>query len=147
MVIAIYYPFYIHYAIVSDRYSNGAPNVISLSFRMCGVLEEPWDEVIGNRRVEISPIRGKRPAIEVIQFARSYINSSLRYNLFTCNCEHFVRFVHGLKVESKQLHQAIAGAVFGVALSPLLPKYSLARMAILATAGAVTNIKKSQKII
>ena len=45
-VIAVRYTMYKHFAIVSDRISNGMPNLISLSYRTSGVQEEPWDIVV-----------------------------------------------------------------------------------------------------
>ena len=147
LVISVRYPLYKHFAIVSDRSFNGKPNLISLSYRAGTVLEEPWDTVVGKYPIELSPIRGKDTAEIVLKRARYYLNSEIKYNLLTFNCEHFVRLAHGLPSESRQVQKALYGAIIGTATCLLLPKITLARFALFASAGAITSLKSSLRKI
>ena len=142
-VISVRYSLYKHFAIVSDSFTDGKPNLISLSHRSGGVLEEPWSTAVGNRPFELSSIQGNKSSDTVLACARSFIGSDIRYNVVTFNCEHFVRLVHGLPVKSKQVRRALYGAMFGTASCILLPKITLARLAILISVGAVTSLKSS----
>ena len=103
---------YDHYAVVSDRYDNGKPMLISLSARQGTVCEEAWDYCAGNRKVVLSPIQGDLHPHQVVQRARSKLGE-IRYSLLNRNCEHFARWAHDLKVESKQVQGAlfITGAI------------------------------------
>lgn len=142
-VIAVRYPMYKHFAIVSDRISYGMPCLISLSYRANGVEEESWDTVVGNHAIEPCSIKGDYPKEIVLSRARSYINSKIKYKLFTFNCEHFARYVHGLPLESVQVKHALYGAALGAVSCVLLPKFTIARFALITTASAVTSLRKS----
>ena len=126
---------YCHYAIVSDRRSNGKPMLISLSRRTGTVAEEQWDEVVRGRAVEPSRLRSELTPREVVRRARSQIGRR-RYNFITGNCEHFVRDALGLTPRSQQLETAA-----GVGVSTLLFALRLARgnpgIAIIATVASV----------
>ena len=134
---------YKHFAIVSDRISDGMPNLISLTYRTSRVKEEPWDIVVGNRSIEQSFIKGDYSKEVVLSRARNCIDKNIKYELLTFNCEHFARYAHGLPIESIQVKRAIYGAALGAASCVLLPKLTVARFAMLTTAGAVTSLKKS----
>lgn len=142
-VISIRYSLYKHFAIVSDCFVDGKPNLISLSHRTGRVLEESWDTVVGKQPIELSRIQGTESASAVLTHARSFISRDIKYNLFTFNCEHFVRLVHGLPVKSKQVRRTLYGAMLGIASCLFLPKITLARLAILISVGAVTSLKSS----
>lgn len=142
-VISIRYPLYKHFAIVSDCSIDGKPSLISLSSRTGGVLEESWNTVVDKYPIELSSLRGDDTTEIVLKRARSYLNSDIKYNLLTFNCEHFVRLAHGLPVESKQVQRAIYGAILGTASCLLLPKITLARFVLLASTGAITLLKSS----
>jgi len=142
-VISIRYPLYKHFAIVSDSFGDGKPNLISLSCRTGCVLEESWNSVVGKRPFELSRIQGNESADTVLTRARSFISSDIKYNLLTFNCEHFVRLVHGLPVKSKQVRRTLYGAMLGTASCLFLSKITLARLAILISVGAVTSLKSS----
>ncbi len=142
-VISIRYPFYKHFAIVSDRYTNGKPNLISLSHRTTGVQEEPWDLVVGNRPYEGSNIKGTDCTDVILKRARSYIGANIRYNLVTFNCEHFVRLAHGLAIQSKQVQQTLNGAIIGAVTCLFLPNVTITRFAILVSTSAITSLKSS----
>jgi len=119
------------------------PNLISLSYRTGTVLEESWHEVVGDKKVEISQISGIEPQHTIIKRARKCINKDIKYNLLTFNCEHFVRYAHGLPIESIQVQKVLSGAIIGAASCMLLPKYTALRFALLATTGAVASLKNS----
>ena len=142
-IISVRYPLYKHFAIVSDCSTNGKPDLISLSYRTGSVLEEPWDLVVGNKTYECSPIKGADPADIVIRRARSYIDSEISYNLLTFNCEHFVRLVHGLPMQSIQVQKTIYGAVIGATTCLFLPKLTIARFTLLVSIGAIASLKNS----
>ena len=146
-VIAIRHPMYKHFAIVSDRYdsnsSNNLPNLISLSYRTHGVQEEAWETVVGKHNIEKSFIKGNYSSQQILSRARSYKAKNIKYQLFTFNCEHFVRFAHGLPIESIQVKRAINGAALGAASCMLLPKLTVARFAMMTAAGAIASLKKS----
>lgn len=142
-VISVRYPLYKHFAIVSDSSTNGKPNLISLSYRTAGVLEEPWELVVGNRHYECSQIKGADTANVVLKRARSYIDTEIKYNLLAFNCEHFVRLAHGLPMQSKQVQKTIYGAVVGATTCLFLPKITIARFALLVSTGAIASLKNS----
>lgn len=142
-VVSIRYPLYKHFAIVSDCSTNGKPNLISLSYRTAGVLEEPWDIVVGNRPYECSQIIGVDSADVVLKRARSYIDTEINYNLLTFNCEHFVRLTHGLPMQSKQVQKTIYGAVVGATACLFLPKITIAIFALLVSTSAIASLKNS----
>lgn len=140
-VISIRYPLYKHFAIVGDCFVDGKPNLIALSHRAGCVQEESWKIVVGKRTVEASKIQGNLPSSIVLKRARNFINSDIKYNLLVFNCEHFVRLVHGLPIKSKQVQRTVYGALLGTASCILLPKLTLARVAILISIGAITSLK------
>ena len=142
-VIAIRYPLYKHFAIVSDRNIDKLPQLISLSNRNKGVREESWQTVVENRTIERSSINGSLSMEEILSNARSCINKNIKYKLFTFNCEHFARYVHGLPIESVQVKQTLYGALIGAASCALLPNLSITRVAVMTTAAAVTSLRKS----
>ena len=118
-VIAIHHHFYKHFAIVSDQRStyNGftLPNLISLSYRTGTVQEEPWHLVVRDNAIEKSTIAGNKSSRSVLSRARTCILLEIQYDLLTFNCEHFVRYTHGLPIESMQVKNTIYGAALGAA--------------------------------
>ena len=97
---------YNHYAVVSDRYDNGKPMLISLSAKQGTVCEEAWDYCVENRKVVLSPVQGNLQPHQVVQRARSKLGK-IKYSPLSRNCEHFARWAHDLKVESKQVQGAL----------------------------------------
>ena len=146
-VVTIRYPMYKHFAIVSDKTSTlngtGLPNLISLSYRTGTVQEEPWQLVAGNKVVEKSTIAGTKEPRAILSRARTCIKLNIEYDLLKFNCEHFVRYVYGLPVESIQVKNTLYGATLGAASCLLLPKVTAMRFAFLVAAGAVMNLQKS----
>lgn len=99
---------YCHYAIVSDRWHGGKPMLISLSYRVGTVAEEPWDRVAAGRAVRPSELTSMLEPDQVLARARSHLGDR-RYHLLKDNCEHFVHDALGLRPRSRQLEMA-AGA-------------------------------------
>ncbi len=146
-VVAIRHPLYKHFAIISDKSNEHKghtyPNLISLSYRTGTVLEESWHQIVGNNKVEISQIKGIEPQHVIVERARKCIDKNIKYDLLTFNCEHFVRYAHGLPIESIQVQKVISGAIIGAASCMLLPKYTALRFALMTTTGAIASLKNS----
>ena len=144
-VIAVCYPMYKHFAIVSDRIDkvNRLPKLISLSYRTGKVEEEPWQTVVSDKSIKKSSIHGKLSKQVVLARARDCIDKDIRYDLLAFNCEHFVRYAHGLPVESLQVKRAFYGAALGAISCVLLPKLTIARFALLTATGAATSLRSS----
>ena len=66
----------------------------------------------------------------------------IKWNLLTSNCEHFVRLAHGLPAHSSQVRTALKGAVIGAAITVVLPKVTLARLALFAGTGLLTGLRR-----
>lgn len=93
--------FYRHQGIVSDRWHDAKPMVISASSRSGGVHEEPWDVFAQGLAVTVDGYPGGLPSHEVLRRARSLIGT--QYDVLARNCEHLVTYVHGLKPQSLQV--------------------------------------------
>lgn len=140
-VVEICFPLFKHYAIVTDRTRRGRPTLIGLSYRTGSVTEEPWHAVAGDRPVRVSDIHGDLPGAQVIKRARACINQpQIRWNLFTSNCEHFVRGVHGLPAESPQVRNAVGGALLGMAAAIAAPQANALRVLGAAPCGALLRM-------
>ncbi len=86
----------------------GPPSVISASKRTGLVLEEPWEDFSQGAPVRRLDLRGKLDPQQVLGRARSRLGQQWR--LLFGNCEHFVRWAHGLPEESPQLQGGVAKA-------------------------------------
>lgn len=108
-----------HVGLVTDRQCQaGAPYVISASKRTGRVAEETWEEFSQGAPVSTYDVRGDLPPHHVLERARA--RDGHEWHLFLANCEHFVRWAHGLPEESPQLQQGVAKAglvVAGTALA------------------------------
>jgi hypothetical protein len=93
--------FYRHKGIVSDRWYDGKPMVISSSDRAGGAREEPWDVFAQDRVVTVDGYLGGLSSVEVLQRARSLIGTP--YHVLIRNCDHFVTYAHGLEPQSAQV--------------------------------------------
>lgn len=98
-------PFYTHLGIMSD---NG--QVIHASKRVGEVVEESLAAFTQGNSWWLSPIKGNKPANEVISWARSRMGQ--RWDLFSSNCEHFVRMAHGLPKQCKQMVATVVSVAF-----------------------------------
>lgn len=94
---------YEHVGMLGDRLINGERTVIAFSARAGGFEEVPLSQFGGGRPVTLGDYPGGMPPAVVMQRARS--RQGQAYSLFTFNCEHFVRYAHGVAIESPQLHQ------------------------------------------
>lgn len=102
-------PGFRHYGITTDRYIKGYPTVISNTSRFGKVVEESMGDFLGGYDLRIEGYWGSLPEYAVLARARGQLGT--QYDLFSWNCEHFVRFVHGLERESPQIQGAVIGAV------------------------------------
>jgi hypothetical protein len=66
-----------------------------------GIHEETMADFSGGLAVECQGYPGSLPAAVVIYRARSRIGE--QWNLVKWNCEHFVRYAHGVEEKSPQL--------------------------------------------
>ena len=101
-----------HKGIVSDRWHDGKPMVISNSARAGGVAEEPWDVFSRGQQWKTEGYPGQLGAWEVLRRARLVFP---RYDVIKWNCEGFVAYCHGLPLSSPQL-----AAAFLIAAASLL---------------------------
>lgn len=94
-----------HYGIVSGRAIGGMPHVISNSRRKGAVAEEPVSVFSGGKSIKVHGRLGELSPSAVVSRARSQLGKT--YNLLRWNCEHFVRWAYGIKVESPQLQRTL----------------------------------------
>ena len=113
-VIAVWVGFIRHVGIVTDRTYGAHPSVISNSHRAGGVIEEPLPVFSSGQDVDVVGYPGSLPPQQVLQKARSRIGET--WDLFW-NCEHFVKWAHGLRPRSPQL---VAGAILMCAFAVFL---------------------------
>lgn len=104
---------YQHWSLVSDKFCDqGKPLLISATKRNGTVCEEPWDTVTHGKETYVADVSYARPVSEVLAIARSQVGQ-WRYSVTSSNCEHFIKWVAGLEVSSKQVISGVAGAVIG----------------------------------
>lgn len=102
-VISVDMGLYDHIGIVTDQYVNGVPAVISNSLKNGGVSEESLADFTGGHLVSTVGYLGNLPVRQVLQRARSKIGT--KWDLLLWNCEHFVRWAHGLNPASPQVRR------------------------------------------
>lgn len=96
--------FYRHVGILTDRFVDGLPTVISNSGDRGMVVEESLDKFRGEGDIRVDGYFGTLPPHVVLERARAKLGT--RYSLVTWNCEQFARYAHGLNPESPQLAAA-----------------------------------------
>lgn len=94
---------YDHVGLVTNRFIEGMPTIISLSETHNTVVEQSWYEAVENRKVKLYSEQGVIDPSHAITRARAYLGK-LRWSFFY-NCEHFARAVHGLEVKSIELRK------------------------------------------
>lgn len=117
-VIRIRCGLYDHVALVSDRLMGGEIALISISAQPGHVFEQRFSELVGNRSWKNEGYPGALPPSVVLHRARQMAHRP--YSLTSWNCEHFVRWAHGLPAESPQLQWGVvlmAGLGLMVALA------------------------------
>lgn len=98
---------YEHWALVSDNFSGGKPMLISNTWRNGTVREESWDQVVGNRHVELHNIQINTSPSLILSRARGCIDR-VKYDLLQYNCEHFVREIITGVAKSSQVRKVLA---------------------------------------
>jgi hypothetical protein len=104
-----------HKGIVSDRWWNGKPTVISNSARAGGIKDEPWDVFASGQDWADEGHPGNLTAWDVLHRAR--FPQRRQYNAIDWNCEDFVSYCHGLPTQSPQRTAVAIVAVIGLALA------------------------------
>jgi len=104
-----------HHGIVSDRWQDGKPMVISGSNRMGCVVEESWDAFDPSGMSRIEEFCGPITGVSAVIRARAKLGS--KYSLVAWNCDHVVHHAVGLEPKSPQL--AISCLIGGVILVAL----------------------------
>lgn len=99
---------YRHVGLVTERHVKGERSVLSFSADAGGLLEEPLSAFARGGQIAVKGFPGELSPSAVMARARSAINT--KYSWLSFNCEHFVRFAHGLKLKSPQID-----SLFGVA--------------------------------
>jgi len=90
-----------HYGIISGINEFGELLVISNSKIKGCVAEELLTDFSMGKQTVVAGYPGNYCSSYVIERARSQLGK--KYDLFSDNCEHFVRWVHHLRHESPQL--------------------------------------------
>jgi hypothetical protein len=104
---------YDHVALLSDWPINGERGVLSLSAQHGGLVEESISAFSARKTVTVDGYLGATPPAMVMQRAR--LKRGQAYSWTEFNCEHFVRYAHGVPIESPQLQKwAALGGVLSV---------------------------------
>jgi len=109
--------FFSHVGMLSDRFIGGERGVLAFSAKAGGLIEEPLSVFAAGKDVEFIGYPGGLPPETVMQRARG--RRGLKYDALGFNCEHFVRYAHGLPVESPQLKFWVRASGTVVALAIL----------------------------
>src|SRR6478736_4584923 len=103
-VVSIDCGFYRHVGMLAQCGPFGERLVVAFSATANGLIEHSLGEFSGGRPVQVDGYLGKLIPDEVMLRARQWQGQS--YDLFSRNCEHFVRFAHGLPPTSPQIMRA-----------------------------------------
>ncbi len=97
-ILKINFPEFKHYGVYTDTNS-----VIHNSKKAGHVEETTIEDFAENREISVSAAIKPVDPMSAVEAARQYLG--VPYDLFSGNCEHFVRMVCGLEKESKQVQQ------------------------------------------
>jgi hypothetical protein len=112
-VIRVSHGWYEHVALLGDRLIAGERGVIAFSSQTGGFVEQPYTAFAQGQTVTVEGYLGSLPPSVVVQRAR--MKQGQAYSWMEFNCEHFVRYAHGVPMESPQLRQwAFLGGVVGI---------------------------------
>ncbi|WP_424191188.1 hypothetical protein ACMYR3_08335 [Ampullimonas aquatilis] len=116
-VIRVSHGLYNHVALIGDQFIMGERSVLAFSAQAGGFVEQPYSAFAAGRAVTSDGYPSGLPSQVVMQRAR--LKQGQAYSWMDFNCEHFVRYAHGLPVESPQLRQwaFLAGALGLVTLA------------------------------
>ncbi|OJT95938.1 MAG: hypothetical protein BGN82_04330 [Alphaproteobacteria bacterium 65-7] len=84
---------------------TGQQTVISASKVHGRIIEEPIWQFAAGQQIFAHGVWSNQPPQQTMAIARSQLGQP--YRLFNNNCEHFVRYCHGLERKSPQLAAAI----------------------------------------
>ncbi|MGI9306417.1 MAG: lecithin retinol acyltransferase family protein [Gammaproteobacteria bacterium] len=109
-VLVVKFPGFMHYGVYV-----GANSVIHNSKELRKVVKTTIKKFSGGRDVLVSSKIKPQNRDMALQLARQYLG--VPYQLFSENCEHFVRVICGMKKESKQVQKYLTTALgVGIAL-------------------------------
>lgn len=112
-VVCASHGFYDHVGILGGVNARGERTVLSFSAQAGGFLEQPLREFSQGGTVRVDGYPGSLAPREVLR--RAHGQRGRAYSWATFNCEHFVRWAHGVAIESPQLRQwAFLAAAIGV---------------------------------
>lgn len=112
-VIRVKHGWYDHVAMLGDRTVAGERSVMAFSAQAGGFVEQPYMSFARGQAVTVEGYLGVLPSAVVMHRAR--MKRGQVYSWMAFNCEHFVRYAHGVDVESPQLRQwAFLGGVAGL---------------------------------
>ncbi len=94
---------YNHVALMGSSTINGERTVLSFSARHRGLAEVPFSAFAENKQVTVDGYLGTLRPDAVLE--RAWLKQEQPYCLMTFNCEHFVRYAHGVHIESPQVTQ------------------------------------------
>lgn len=103
---------YFHVALIGDRIVGGERGILAFTPDAGGLIEQPFSEFARGRPVTRVGYLGALPPAIVLQRAR--MMSETPYSWTEFNCEHFVRYAHGVPVVSPQLRFWAAVGLFGL---------------------------------
>lgn len=144
-VVVTKFGLYEHWSLVSDRVcERGKPMLISATQRNGTVQEESWDKTTENKPTSVVSIGSIKETVDVLRDARSMIGE-WQYSLTSQNCEHFVKWALGLKVESVQVKNVVAAGLFGLAMAYIFKRPKLVTTALVAgvALASTTALNKS----
>lgn len=113
------YGFFHHFGVTSGVNLLGRCSIIANSWKT-GVAEQSIEEFADGGQIEVVGYYGVLPPLVVVERARSRIGE--RYVPGFFDCDHFVRWAHGVKVESPQVRVAVVSLLVSVALGLALRK-------------------------
>lgn len=112
-VIRVNCGFYDHVALLGDFMINGERGVLSFAANTQGLAEIGASAFAARRLVSVDGYLGGLPSGAVMQRAR--LKRGTAYSWLDFNCEHFVRYAHGVPIESPQLQQwTVLGGMVGI---------------------------------
>lgn len=113
-VIRVSHGWYDHVGLLGDSLLKGERSVVAFSSKDMGFVEQPYSAFSQGRQVTSDGYLGSLPSAAVMQ--RSRLKKGTPYSWINFNCEHFVRYAHGVQIESPQVKQwTILGSVAGLA--------------------------------
>ena len=124
-VVGISYDFYEHLGVLGDYNVRSERSVISASWRHGQVIEEGLTQFADGRKVRIIGYLGTSPGWEVLARARAMLGAP--YRLLAWNCDHHVRYAHGLSLVSPQVRRAIGTLAVGMAAVAILVQLARSR--------------------